>query len=107
VWGVVILNSLSNHQHPIPSHPHPLYAETSITIVMYRIDHLYDNLYDLFDQRFAVSTEKNIWSIPLGPLYYPRCLLNDDFTVWHLFNVKVDPNVMQYFSIVFKNISST
>ncbi|CAF3450207.1 unnamed protein product, partial [Rotaria sp. Silwood2] len=56
-----------------------LYAETSVTLVMRQLGHLYDNLYDLFNQNFAVSAQKKYCRIALGALYHPRCLVNDDF----------------------------
>ena len=40
---------------------------------------VYDNLYDLFNQNFAVSARKKYCRIALGPLYHPRCLIHDDF----------------------------
>ena len=56
-----------------------LYAKTSVTLVMRQLGHLYDNLYDLFNQNFAVSARKKYCRIALGALYHPRCLVNDDF----------------------------
>ncbi|CAF4379298.1 unnamed protein product, partial [Rotaria sp. Silwood2] len=56
-----------------------LYAETPVTLVMRRMGHLYDNLYDLFNQSFAVSGNKQYCRIPLGPLYHPRCLVHENF----------------------------
>jgi len=56
-----------------------LYAETSVTLVMRHLGHLYDNLYDLFNQNFAVSAQKKYCRIALGALYHPRCLVNEDF----------------------------
>ncbi|CAF0809248.1 unnamed protein product [Rotaria sordida] len=56
-----------------------LYAETNVTLIMRRMGHLYDNLYDLFNQNFAISGKKNYCRIALGALYHPRCLVNDDF----------------------------
>ena len=56
-----------------------LYAETSTTLIMRRMGHLYDNLYDLFNQNFATSAGKKYCRIPLGPLYHPRCLVNENF----------------------------
>ncbi|UJR36511.1 hypothetical protein I4U23_029232 [Adineta vaga] len=47
--------------------------------VMRRMGHLYDNLYDLFNQNFAVSGKKKYCRIALGALYHPHCLVNDDF----------------------------
>jgi len=46
---------------------------------MRQLGHLYDNLYDLFNQNFAVSALKKYCRIALGALYHPRCLVNDDF----------------------------
>ncbi|CAF1040574.1 unnamed protein product, partial [Didymodactylos carnosus] len=56
-----------------------LYAERNIALVMRQMGHLYDNLYDLFNQNFAVSARKSYCRIALGALYHPRCLVNDDF----------------------------
>ncbi|CAF1514700.1 unnamed protein product [Didymodactylos carnosus] len=56
-----------------------LYAQTNTTLVMRRMGHLYDNLYDLFNQNFATSAGKKYCRIPLGPLYHPRCLVNENF----------------------------
>ncbi|CAF4517450.1 unnamed protein product, partial [Rotaria socialis] len=56
-----------------------LYAETPVTLIMRRMGHLYDNLYDLFNQSFAVSGNKQFCRIPLGPLYHPRCLVHENF----------------------------
>jgi len=56
-----------------------LYAETNITLIMRQKGHVYDNLYDLFNQNFAVSAKKKYCRIALGPLYHPRCLIHDDF----------------------------
>ncbi|CAF4590227.1 unnamed protein product, partial [Rotaria sp. Silwood2] len=56
-----------------------LYAETPVTLFMRRMGHLYDNLYDLFNQSFAVSGNKQYCRIPLGPLYHPRCLVHENF----------------------------
>ena len=56
-----------------------LYAETNVTLIMRRMGHLYDNLYDLFNQNFSISGEKKYCRIALGALYHPRCLVNDDF----------------------------
>ncbi|CAF2688686.1 unnamed protein product [Rotaria sp. Silwood2] len=56
-----------------------LYAETNITLIMRQMGHLYDNLYDLFNQNFAISARKKYCRIALGALYHPRCLVHDDF----------------------------
>ncbi|CAF3944692.1 unnamed protein product, partial [Rotaria sordida] len=56
-----------------------LYAETNITLIMRQMGHVYDNLYDLFNQNFAVSARKKYCRIALGALYHPRCLVHDDF----------------------------
>ncbi|CAF3368108.1 unnamed protein product [Rotaria socialis] len=55
------------------------YAETPITLIMRQMGHLYDNLYDLFNQNFAVSARKKYCRIALGAHYQPRCLIHDDF----------------------------
>ncbi len=56
-----------------------LYAETNVTLIMRQMGHLYDSLYDLFNQNFAVFARKKYCRIALGALYHPRCLVNDDF----------------------------
>ncbi|CAF1231023.1 unnamed protein product, partial [Didymodactylos carnosus] len=56
-----------------------LYVERNTRLVLHRMGHLYDDLYDLFNQNFAVSAGKIFCHIPLGPLYHSRCLVNDDF----------------------------
>ncbi|CAF3742087.1 unnamed protein product [Rotaria sp. Silwood1] len=56
-----------------------LHVETKVTLIMRRMGHLYDNLYDLFNQNFAVSAQKKFCRIALGDLYHPRCLVNDEF----------------------------
>ena len=56
-----------------------LYAEKNVTLVMRQLGHLYDNLYDLFNQNFAVSAQKKYCRIALGALYHPRCFVNDNF----------------------------
>ena len=56
-----------------------LYAETNVTLVMRQLGHLHDNLYDLFNQNFAVSAKKKYCRIALGALYHPRCFVNDNF----------------------------
>ncbi|CAF0884533.1 unnamed protein product [Adineta steineri] len=56
-----------------------LYAEANTTLLMRRMGHLYDNLYDLFNQNFAISAGKKYCRIPLGPLYHPRCLVHENF----------------------------
>ncbi|CAF2743269.1 unnamed protein product, partial [Rotaria sp. Silwood2] len=56
-----------------------LYAEMNVTLIMRQMGHLYDKLYDLFNQNYAVSAKKQYCRIALGPLYHPRCLINDNF----------------------------
>ncbi|CAF1219524.1 unnamed protein product, partial [Didymodactylos carnosus] len=56
-----------------------LHAETNVTLLMRQLGHLHDNLYDLFNQNFAVSAKKQYCRIALGALYHPRCLVNDNF----------------------------
>ena len=56
-----------------------LHVETNVTLLMQHLGHLNDNLYDLFNQNFAVSAKKKYCRIALGALYHPRCLVNDDF----------------------------
>ena len=56
-----------------------LYAEKEITLFFRGLGHLYDNLYDLFNQSYAVSAKKKYCRIALGSLYHPRCLVNDQF----------------------------
>ncbi|CAF2907340.1 unnamed protein product [Rotaria sp. Silwood2] len=56
-----------------------LHAETNVTLIMRRMDHIYANLYDLFNQNFDVSGSKKYCRITLGNLYHPRFLIHDDF----------------------------
>ncbi|CAF1188642.1 unnamed protein product [Rotaria sp. Silwood1] len=56
-----------------------LYSETNITLMMRQMGHLYDNLYDLFNQNFAFSGRQKYCRIALGALYHPRCLIHDNF----------------------------
>ncbi len=56
-----------------------LYAETNVILIMRQMGHVYDNLYDLFNQNFAVSARKKYCRIALGPLYHPRCFIHDGF----------------------------
>ena len=56
-----------------------LYAETPITLVMRRMNHLYDSLYDLFNQNFARSGRKKFCRIALSAIYNPRCFVHDQF----------------------------
>jgi len=54
-------------------------AERSMTLFLRGLGHLYDNLYDLFNQSFAVSAKKKYCRIALGSLYHPRCVIHDEF----------------------------
>jgi hypothetical protein len=56
-----------------------LHAETNVTLVMRQMGHLYESLYDLFNQSFAISARKKYCRIALGAVYHPRCLVHDDF----------------------------
>ncbi|CAF3798071.1 unnamed protein product, partial [Rotaria sp. Silwood1] len=56
-----------------------LHAETNVTLVMRQMGHLYESLYDLFNQSFAISARKKYCRIALGAFYHPRCLVHDDF----------------------------
>jgi len=56
-----------------------LLAETPITLVVRHMDHLYDNLYDLFNQNFAITARKKYCRIALSSIYNPRCLIHDQF----------------------------
>ncbi|CAF1321963.1 unnamed protein product [Rotaria sordida] len=56
-----------------------LYAETNVTLIIRRMDHIYANLYDLFNQNFDVSGTKKYCRITLGDLYHPRFLIHHDF----------------------------
>ncbi len=73
-----------------------LYAETNITLIMRQMGHVYDNLYDLFNQNFAISARKKYCRIGLGPLYHPRCLVHDDFYCV-VFLDKCDPPFLNRF----------
>ena len=56
-----------------------LYAEKNVTLFLRGLGHLYDNLYDLFNQNFAVSAKKKYCRIALGSLYHPRCIIHENF----------------------------
>ncbi|CAF4833776.1 unnamed protein product, partial [Rotaria sp. Silwood1] len=56
-----------------------LYAEKNITLFIQGLGHLYDNLYDLFNQNFSISARKKYCRIALGSLYHPRCIIHDNF----------------------------
>jgi hypothetical protein len=56
-----------------------LHVETNVTLLMRQLGHLHDNLYDLFNQNYAISAKKQYCRIALGALYHPRCLVNDNF----------------------------
>jgi hypothetical protein len=64
------------------------HAETPITLVMRRMNHLYDNLYDLFNQNFAISGRKKYCRIALSSIYSPRCVVHDHFYCVILLNAK-------------------
>ncbi|CAF4144809.1 unnamed protein product [Rotaria sp. Silwood2] len=54
-----------------------LYVETDVTLFVRGLGHLYDNLYDLFNQNFSVSGRKKYCRIALGSLFHPRCMIHD------------------------------
>jgi len=56
-----------------------LHAEKNVTLFFRGLNHLYDNLYDLFNQNFAVTARKKYCRIALGSLYHPRCIIHDEF----------------------------
>ncbi|CAF3346168.1 unnamed protein product [Rotaria sp. Silwood2] len=56
-----------------------LYAEKNIILFIRGLGHLYDNLYDLFNQNFSISAQKKFCRIALGSLYHPRCIIHDNF----------------------------
>ncbi|CAF1398652.1 unnamed protein product, partial [Rotaria sordida] len=56
-----------------------LHAETNVTLIMRRMNHIYANLYDLFNQNFNVSGSKKYCRITLGAFYQPCFLVHDDF----------------------------
>ncbi|CAF3161661.1 unnamed protein product [Rotaria sp. Silwood2] len=56
-----------------------LYVETDVTLFVRGLGHLYDNLYDLFNQNFSVSGRKKYCRIALGSLFHPRCMIHDRF----------------------------
>ena len=55
------------------------FAEKDMTLFLRGLGHLYDNLYDLFNQNFAVSEKKKHCRIALGSIYHPRCFIHDGF----------------------------
>ncbi|CAF0807414.1 unnamed protein product [Didymodactylos carnosus] len=65
-----------------------LYAETNITLILRKMDHLYGTLYDLFNQNFSLYGERKYCRIALGATYHPRCLVNDQFYCVILVNAK-------------------
>ena len=52
------------------------------------MNHLYDNLYDLFNQTFAIAGRKKYCRIALSSIYNPRCFVNDHFYCVILLNAK-------------------
>ncbi|CAF4547985.1 unnamed protein product, partial [Rotaria magnacalcarata] len=56
-----------------------LHAETSITLIMRRMDHIYANLYDLFNQNFHTSGHKRQCRIAFDNLNYQQVPIHDDF----------------------------
>lgn len=56
-----------------------LFAETSTTLIMRQMDHIYANLYDLFNQSFHISGNKKYCRIALGTGFHPRFLIHEDF----------------------------
>ena len=55
------------------------FAEKDMTLFLRGLGHLYDNLYDLFNQNFAVSDKKRYCRVALGSIYHPRCFIHDGF----------------------------
>ena len=55
------------------------YTEREVTVFFRGLGHLYDNLYDLFNQNFTVTTKKRYCRIALGSIYHPRCIIHDNF----------------------------
>ena len=55
------------------------FAEKDVTLFLRNLGHLYDNLYDLFNQNFSVSEKKKFCRIALGSTYHPRCRVHNGF----------------------------
>ena len=55
------------------------YTEGGFIVFFRGLGHLYDNLYDLFNQNFAFSRKKKYCRIALGSTYHPRCIIHDNF----------------------------
>ena len=56
-----------------------LYSETPTTLIMRRMDHLYDNPYDLFNQNFTGTDQRKFCRIALSATYNPHCYIDDQF----------------------------
>ncbi|CAF5034109.1 unnamed protein product, partial [Rotaria sp. Silwood1] len=56
-----------------------LHAETNITLIMRRMDHIYANLYDLFNQNFHTSGHRKYCRIAFDNLNYQRVPIHEDF----------------------------
>ncbi|CAF4873659.1 unnamed protein product, partial [Rotaria sp. Silwood1] len=56
-----------------------LHGETNITLMMRRMDHIYANLYDLFNQNFHISGHRKYCRIAFDNLTYQRVPIHEDF----------------------------
>ncbi|CAF1181545.1 unnamed protein product [Rotaria sordida] len=78
-----------------------LYAERNTILIMRQMGHLYDNLYDLFNQNFSVAGRRKFCRIFLGALYHPQCFVHEEFYCVVLINKqdvdKCDPPLLNRF----------
>ena len=61
-----------------------LYAENQKLLFFHDLGHLYENLYEFFNQNFSKPGRKKFCHITLGSLYHPRCVVHDDFFLHRL-----------------------
>jgi len=56
-----------------------LHAESNVTLIMRRMDHIYPNLYDLFNQNFDTSEYRKYCRIAVDNLYHRRVHIHENF----------------------------
>lgn len=56
-----------------------LLMEKGIPIILNGMDHIESSLYDLFNQKFAISGENRFCRIALGAQLNPQCFVHNDF----------------------------
>ncbi|CAF1519831.1 unnamed protein product [Adineta ricciae] len=54
-------------------------AESNVTLIMRRMDHIYANLYDLFNQNFHKSEQRKFCRIAFDNINYQRVPIHEDF----------------------------